>query len=270
MPAGNYQKLSYTQNLKCRFILVFAIIGSITTSSQFVYLMITDPIPDTSFFYTLCIAAPMLYITTYFAYRKKLLIASYLAMIVSILGCFAALNLIFAAFLTMVMIFIFSAIFISIHRDQMILFYLCMVLCVAIKIMAELQMIVVSFIPYSDLDQESILFICMFLFSVFSYAFIVNFLINKGLQSSEKLIETSAQLEETLKVKDQLITLISHDLKSPIGNITMIVKELQKKTLPMSSEVLKMLDDTSTRASDLIENLTRWSAVKQDETTVLG
>ncbi len=260
--------IPYSTSLKCRFILVFGMIGSLTTTSQFLYLIITDPIPDTAFFYSLCCAAPLLYITTYFAYKKRPLTASNLAMIVSILGCFAALNLIFAAFLTMIMIFIFSAIFISIRRDQMVIFYVSMILAAIIKILVELRVFAISFIPQSDLDNESILFICMFLISVFTYAFIVNYLINRGLQSSERLIDTSAQLEETLKVKDQLITLISHDLKNPIGNISMIVKEIQRKTLPVTSEVLDMLSDTSTKASNLIENLTRWSVVKQDETMV--
>ena len=260
--------IPYSQSLKCRFILVFGMIGSVTTTSQFLYLIITDPVPNTAFFYTLCFAAPLLYITTYFAYKKRPLTASYLAMIVSILGCFAALNLIFAAFLTMIMIFVFSAIFISIRRDQMVIFYLSMISSAVIKILVELKVFSISFIPHSSLDNESILFICMFLFSVFTYAFIVNYLINRGLQSSEKLIDTSAQLEETLKVKDQLITLISHDLKNPIGNISMIANEIQRKTLPITPEVLDMLKDTSTKASNLIENLTRWSVVKQDETMV--
>lgn len=260
--------IPYSQSLKCRFILVFGMIGSITTTSQFLYLIFTDPVPNTSFFYALCFAAPLLYITTYFAYKKKPLAASYLALFVSILGCFAALNLIFAAFLTMIMIFVFSAIFISIRQDQMVIFYLSMILSAVIKILVELKVFSISFIPHSSLDNESILFICMFLFSVFTYAFIVNYLINRGLQSSEKLIDTSAQLEETLKVKDQLITLISHDLKNPIGNISMIANEIQRKTLPITPEVLDMLKDTSTKASNLIENLTRWSVVKQDETMV--
>ena len=163
---------------------------------------------------------------------------------------------------------LFSAIFISIRQDQMVIFYLSMILSAVIKILVELKIFSISFIPHSSLDNESILFICMFLFSVFTYAFIVNFLINRGLQSSEKLIDTSAQLEETLKVKDQLITLISHDLKNPIGNISMIANEIQRKTLPITPEVLDMLKDTSTKASNLIENLTRWSVVKQDETMV--
>ena len=268
MSADHLEKTPYSIVLKCRFILVFGMIGSVTTTSQFLYLIITDPVPNTSFFYALCFAAPLLYITTYFAYKKRPLAASYLALIVSILGCFAALNLIFAAFLTMIMIFVFSAIFISIRQDQMVIFYLSMILSAVIKILVELKVFSISFIPHSSLDNESILFICMFLFSVFTYAFIVNYLINRGLQSSEKLMDTSAQLEETLKVKDQLITLISHDLKNPIGNISMIANEIQRKTLPITPEVLDMLKDTSTKASNLIENLTRWSVVKQDETMV--
>jgi len=268
MSTDQNTKIPYSQNLKCKFILVFGIIGGLTTSSLFLYFLYTDPFANASFFYALCLAVPLLYATIYFAYKKKPAVASYLAMIASIIGCIGSLSLFFASFLTLIMIFVLSAMFLSIHEKKTIVFHSIIVLTVVIKILAELRLFSSAFIPHSDLDRESVMYICMFLVSIFSFAFIVNYLINRGLQSSEKLLETSSQLAETLKVKDQLITLISHDLKSPIGNITMIVKELQKKTLPVTSEVLDMLTDTSTKASGLIENLTRWSAVKQDETMI--
>ncbi len=268
MAADQHEHLSYSLDLKCRFILVFGAIASITTSVLFLYLVLTDPFANISFLYALSFAVPLLYATTYFAYKKRPSIASNLAILASVLGCFGSLTLLFAPFLTLEMIFVLSAMFISIDRKQSIVFYFFIVLTVVIKILAELKLFSVVFIPHSDLDKESIFYICMFLFSIFSYAFIVNYMINRGLQSSEKLIETSSQLKETLKMKDQLITLISHDLKNPIGNITMIVKEIQRKTLPVTPKVLELLNDTSSKASELIESLMQWSAVKQDNTMI--
>ncbi len=268
MSADHIENIPYSLALKCRFILVFGAIGAITTSALFLYLVLTDPFANISFLYALSFAVPLLYATTYFAYKKRPSIASSLAILASVLGCFGSLTLFFASFLTLEMIFVLSAMFIPINRKQSIVFYFFIVFTVVIKILAELKLFSVVFIPHSDLDKESIFYICMFLFSIFSYAFIVNYMINQGLQSSEKLIETSSQLQDTLKMKDQLITLISHDLKNPIGNISMIVKEMQLKTLPVTPEVLDMLNDTSTKASNLIENLTRWSSVKQDRTMI--
>ncbi|MEQ9217066.1 MAG: HAMP domain-containing sensor histidine kinase [Cyclobacteriaceae bacterium] len=266
MSADHIENIPYSLALKCRFILVFGAIGAITTSSLFLYLVLTDPFANISFLYALSFAVPLLYATTYFAYKKRPSIASSLAILASVLGCFGSLTLFFASFLTLEMIFVLSAMFIPINRKQSIVFYFFIVFTVVIKVLAELKLFSVVFIPHSDLDKESIFYICMFLFSIFFYAFIVNYMINRGLQSSEKLIETSSQLKDTLKLKDQLITLISHDLKNPIGNITMIVKEIQRKTLPVTPKVLEMLNDTSSKASELIETLMQWSAVKQDNT----
>ncbi|XOV93577.1 MAG: sensor histidine kinase [Bacteroidota bacterium] len=265
MPAMSNDSLSYSDALKGRFIFFFGAIGFTTTTTLLLYLLLTDPFADLPFFIALCVASPTLGLTTYFAYKKKPFLASSLAMFASFLGCVGGLNLLFPEFITLMMIFVLSAMFISIRKGQMILFYTILVMTVTMKILVEWNVLSLSFIRHSNLNHESIVYISMFSFSIFSYALFVNFMINRGLLSSERLVETSGQLEETVKVKDRLIALISHDLKNPIGNIAIIVTGIQKGTIPVTPDILNMLNDTSARASKLIENLTQWSAVQQWE-----
>jgi two-component system sensor histidine kinase/response regulator len=68
-------------------------------------------------------------------------------------------------------------------------------------------------------------------------------------------------LEETLKARDKIHTIIAHDLRSPLGSIQMLLETM--KTINMDEEtfgdLLNSLSKSTSETSDLLENLLYWS-----------
>jgi len=73
-------------------------------------------------------------------------------------------------------------------------------------------------------------------------------------------------LEKSNKTKNNLLSQISHDLRSPIGTIKMMLELLEQKVISADSpdydNILKDLVNTSTDVFALLENLLYWSRIQ--------
>ncbi len=268
MSISSDRNLSFAENQKSRFILVYGLIGFISTILLLVFAAIGNPATDVAFFYAVAVAIPTLGFTAFFAFKKNIPVASYLALFSLLQGCFGSLTLEFGPFLSLLMVFVLSAIFITINQLQIILAYASLGLTIVTKILIETNTLTVQSMPSSNMNDESMVYISLFMLSVFIYAYIVNSFLNRGLKSSEELRETSYQLEETLKVKDRLVALISHDLRGPIGNMSLLLKGFREKKIPISEEAIGVLAQTTESSNELIENLLQWSSIQQDESMI--
>jgi len=99
--------------------------------------------------------------------------------------------------------------------------------------------------------------------------------ITKPFQNEEVLARISAhltivnqrkKLSELNERKNQLISIISHDLKSPfssmINNITYLIKAIESKKTEIIKENLKLMHDFGKRIYALIENLLDWAKMQ--------
>ncbi len=79
--------------------------------------------------------------------------------------------------------------------------------------------------------------------------------------------EAEMALAETNALKDQLLSLIGHDLRSPISAISQLTEYLQNNMQILSSEELKeiitSLHETSASTYNLLEELLQWSHLQQ-------
>jgi len=80
--------------------------------------------------------------------------------------------------------------------------------------------------------------------------------------SSNNLLD----LEKSNRVKNNLLSQISHDLRSPIGTIKMMLELLEQKVISADSPdydtIIKDLVNTSTDVFALLENLLYWSRIQ--------
>jgi len=66
--------------------------------------------------------------------------------------------------------------------------------------------------------------------------------------------------------KDRLISILSHDLRGPVGNLSMfteIMEKESKETSPYFSDILKKIKTSLTSASNLMENLLEWASIQR-------
>ncbi len=77
------------------------------------------------------------------------------------------------------------------------------------------------------------------------------------------LIESKARLAEAISSKDSLFSIIGHDLKSPFHSILgfsqMLIERIISKDFNGIEEYAKIINDSSNRAMNLLENLLQWS-----------
>lgn len=80
--------------------------------------------------------------------------------------------------------------------------------------------------------------------------------------SRNKLERTKVVLENTLKTKDQLFSIVAHDLRGPLGSLSEIGKVLSSDTpLPDAKRerLLNLLYTGTESSHELLENLLNWS-----------
>ncbi|MDY0201853.1 MAG: PAS domain-containing sensor histidine kinase [Bacteroidales bacterium] len=78
-----------------------------------------------------------------------------------------------------------------------------------------------------------------------------------------KIKQTEIALQEANALKDQLFSIISHDLRSPISSINQLIEMLQSQWHEYDKEtivsILQTLSTTSSETYKLLENLLQWS-----------
>lgn len=85
------------------------------------------------------------------------------------------------------------------------------------------------------------------------------------LVESQRIIERqNERIQDELRAKNKLYSVIAHDLRAPIGTLKMILEtiELQKEQISDTNIVhlIKMLQETTDEAYLLLENLLQWSS----------
>lgn len=83
----------------------------------------------------------------------------------------------------------------------------------------------------------------------------------------QKLIETQKQLEDSIKLKDTLFSIIAHDLRGPIHNFIYYTEILSKKYDEMDDVKKKhlnqQLSNSVIKLNTLLENLLTWSQIQR-------
>jgi signal transduction histidine kinase len=98
--------------------------------------------------------------------------------------------------------------------------------------------------------------------------------INKMIAALREREAFKEQLRESNKTKDKLFSIIAHDLKNPFNSLLGFVKLLQQEVeretpdILMMREFINVLDDSTSRAYDLLTNLLEWSRLQSNRITV--
>lgn len=90
----------------------------------------------------------------------------------------------------------------------------------------------------------------------------------------DQLMETTQTLTELNKVKDRLFSIIGHDLRSPIGNVKMVLEFMSKGIIDPSKgdEYKNTIQDllrTTNEVFSLLENLLAWSSSESGNQSII-
>ncbi|HZL09741.1 MAG TPA: hybrid sensor histidine kinase/response regulator [Prolixibacteraceae bacterium] len=90
----------------------------------------------------------------------------------------------------------------------------------------------------------------------------------------DQLMETTQTLTELNNVKDRLFSIIGHDLRSPIGNVKMVLEFMSKGIIDPSKgdEYKKTVQDllrTTDEVFSLLENLLAWSTSESGNQSII-
>lgn len=91
--------------------------------------------------------------------------------------------------------------------------------------------------------------------------------VNADLNSKNQQIESQlALLDESLKVQDKILSIISHDLKSPLGTLTQLFHIAQRQQDALSKEEFTGLLDsmlvTSSQMGNVLDGLLNWTTAR--------
>ena len=79
------------------------------------------------------------------------------------------------------------------------------------------------------------------------------------------------KLEKLIATKDMFFSIIAHDLRGPIGALTLLLEILTETNNPLSdkavSDILNQLKDSSKATSWLLDNLLKWARSQKREVT---
>jgi two-component system sensor histidine kinase/response regulator len=93
------------------------------------------------------------------------------------------------------------------------------------------------------------------------------------LEESNTLINAQKlELDKMIKTRDHLFSIIAHDLRGPIGNLSVMLEfqydKLKSKIDTENLEILKKLQQVSERTFYLLENLLRWASLQRNSINV--
>ena len=253
----------YSVEVRLRFIMMYNLIGLISTMSLVVYLSIYG-IETYNFLYWASIGVfPFFVLSLYFGYKKQITITAVLAMISASAGILSAITLQFTEFMSLILVFILSSIFIAYKNWQVYFLSIFIVIATVIKLMLEAEIIETNLISIEP-RESSIFVVTLFLFSIFSYAMVIGINVNKGLIDSDNLYKATKNLKMAVASKDRLFSIISHDLRGPINSMSSILKSLSDNKYDPDPEVLKVLEDSSEQTNLLLNNLLSWSMIQNN------
>ncbi len=82
---------------------------------------------------------------------------------------------------------------------------------------------------------------------------------------SQKVTERTQELQLANDTKDKFFSIISHDLRGPIGSISMILNDMAVKPNDIDSDLFKILRDSAKGTYQMLENLLAWSRSQREE-----
>jgi signal transduction histidine kinase len=253
-------KIPYSDQVRLKFIMMYNIIGLISTASLVIFFLITGKSDFEILFFASLGVMPLFILSIYLAIKKEVYATSVFSMISSFAGIASSVNLELSEFLSLIIIFILSSIFIAYRRWQAVLLSTVIVGFTIIKVLSEMK----SIDAFSDAMARdgSIFIVAVFLFSIFSYALVIGINVNRGLLDSDRLLDLTDELKASIAAKDKLYSIISHDLKSPISSMAKLSKAMLDNKMKASNDAIQMLADTSQNVDDLLKNLLSWSQLQ--------
>jgi len=85
------------------------------------------------------------------------------------------------------------------------------------------------------------------------------------LQTKAQLAQQSYELSEANKTKDTFFSIIAHDLKSPIGSLSVILNDLTQKPADITDELYESIRSTAKTTSQLLADLLTWARNQRGE-----
>jgi PAS domain S-box-containing protein len=96
--------------------------------------------------------------------------------------------------------------------------------------------------------------------------------ISDKLEVEKQLQQTNEQLYELNRQKDRFFSIIAHDLRGSLGNITNLSELLylgyKTQELPMDETIVRTIYDSSLKTLNLLENLLAWANSQRHSVTV--
>ncbi len=78
-------------------------------------------------------------------------------------------------------------------------------------------------------------------------------------KQTQILEEQKSQLEELNKTKDKIFSVIAHDLRGPLGNVSQLADMMAIDENLRNEETIELLKDASKRSFDLLDSLLHWA-----------
>lgn len=78
-------------------------------------------------------------------------------------------------------------------------------------------------------------------------------------RQTQTLKEQKSQLEELNKTKDKIFSVIAHDLRGPLGNVSQLADMMGYDENLRNEETIELLKDASKRSFDLLDSLLHWA-----------
>lgn len=258
------RSVSIKNKVKIKFIMMYSLIGFISCIGLIIILFSQEIFDNKIFLFAVIGVLPVFLVSFYFAKNQNLINASYPAIITLLVGSFTALTIDFNAFVPMIMIFILSVMFITVNNWQVLTLYIFIIIIIIVKVLIEYEIISTQLAAPSEIPIKSLNFIMIFMISIVSYIIVIGNIVNKGMDDSDQLAKTSQKLKDAVAIKDRFISLISHDLRGPIGSMSQLLNALFQKEIQLNDEILKALKDSSSQTTSLLNNLLKWSSIQQN------
>ena len=130
-----------------------------------------------------------------------------------------------------------------------------------------LQFVSITYITDNSFLLESVtsILIVLAIYALIIYAFVIsiNHYFNFNLEVQQKLIDQSTALMHSDSTKGKLLSIIGHDLRSPLMSLTSLSVLIEDETRTIKNseliELIGMLNTTIDQTAFLVNNLLEWS-----------
>mgnify|MGYP006289087875 CR=1 FL=1 len=119
-------------------------------------------------------------------------------------------------------------------------------------------------------QQKTKLWVAIVILILVSIVVLTLILLNKKLRSKNRIIsEQRSELEKTNRLKDNMFSIIAHDLRGPMGTLNGLLEFLDadsaREDKESYEEVLETVKDSASSTYVLLENLLTWARQQKNE-----